>query len=81
MRREKKLADELFSPNGPLGSFGTKIILALAYMLRTIDEALYRDLITVSRIRNKFAKKRGYPWLPTCDGFYSDAVQLVRGDR
>jgi len=53
MRRDKTLADELFKPTGPIGPFGTKI--RVAYMLRIIDERLYKDLLIVSRIRNRFA--------------------------
>jgi DNA-binding MltR family transcriptional regulator len=53
MRREKALADELFNPSGPLGAFGTKI--RLAYMLRLIAPEIYKDLIVVNKIRNKFA--------------------------
>jgi DNA-binding MltR family transcriptional regulator len=47
------LARELFHPSGPLGPFGTKI--RFAYMLRIIGPDLYRDLIAVNKIRNKFA--------------------------
>lgn len=50
---EKKIADELFRATGPLGPFATKI--RLAYMLRIIAEPTYRDLIIISRIRNRFA--------------------------
>lgn len=53
MRREEDLTRELFHPSGPLGPFGTKI--RLAYMLRIIGPELYRDLIAVNKIRNKFA--------------------------
>jgi DNA-binding MltR family transcriptional regulator len=53
MRRDKKIADELFNPIGPLGPFGVKA--RIAYMLRLISEEAYRDLITASRIRNRFA--------------------------
>jgi len=54
MRRdEKRLIEELFNPNGALGPFGIKI--RLAYMLRILPEPIYKDLIYVSKIRNKFA--------------------------
>ena len=57
MRREEDVARELFHPSGPLGPFGTKI--RLAYMLRIIGPELYRDLIAVNKIRNKFAHDLG----------------------
>jgi DNA-binding MltR family transcriptional regulator len=47
------LINELSQPNGPLGNFRTKI--HLAYLLRIIDKPLHEDLMTVLRIRNKFA--------------------------
>jgi len=53
MRDDKKLADELFNSSGPLGPFGTKI--RLAYMLGLLSQEAYKDLMAVSRIRNKFA--------------------------
>ncbi|MGN7105176.1 MltR family transcriptional regulator [Ralstonia holmesii] len=53
MRRDEKIARELFQPSGPLGPFGTKI--RLAYMLRIIGPELQRDLTAVSKIRNVFA--------------------------
>ena len=57
MRRSSKLdkaiADDLFRSTGALGPFATKI--RLAYMLRIIADTTYKDLMTVSRIRNRFA--------------------------
>lgn len=53
MRRDEKLADELFRPTGPLGPFGTKI--RIAYMLRTFSVETYKDLICFTKIRNRFA--------------------------
>lgn len=53
MLRDEDIARELFHPSGPIGPFGTKI--RLAYMLRIIEPELYRDIIVVNRIRNKFA--------------------------
>ena len=53
MRRESKIADELFRPTGPLGPFGTKI--RLAYLMRVIDKDVYTDLTIVTKIRNAFA--------------------------
>jgi DNA-binding MltR family transcriptional regulator len=52
-RNEKAISQELFRPSGPLGPFGTKI--QVAYMLRILPPEAYKDLITVSKIRNKFA--------------------------
>lgn len=53
MRRDTTVAEELFRSTGPLGPFGTKI--RLAYMLRILHETTYKDLIIISRIRNRFA--------------------------
>lgn len=54
MRRdEKEISQQLFNPIGPLGPFGTKI--RVAYMLRILPPEIYKDLMTVSKIRNKFA--------------------------
>jgi DNA-binding MltR family transcriptional regulator len=54
MRRdEKEISQQLFNPSGPLGPFGTKI--RLAYMLRILPPEIHKDLMIVSKIRNKFA--------------------------
>jgi DNA-binding MltR family transcriptional regulator len=54
MRRdESAVSQELFRPSGPLGPFGTKI--RVAFMLRILPSEIYKDLMTVSKIRNKFA--------------------------
>ncbi len=53
LRHEKEISGQLFNPSGPLGPFGTKI--RFAYMLRIIPPEVYKDLIVVSKIRNKFA--------------------------
>jgi DNA-binding MltR family transcriptional regulator len=53
MRRDSRIAGELFSPIGPLGSFGVKI--RLAYMLHLVEESMFRDLLVISKIRNRFA--------------------------
>src|SRR5205823_12530759 len=50
---EKAISQELFRASGPLGPFGTKI--RVAYMLRVLPPEIYNDLITISKIRNKFA--------------------------
>jgi DNA-binding MltR family transcriptional regulator len=53
-RKDEKIWNELFQPSGPVGDFGIKI--RLAYMAGIIaDERLKNDLITVAKIRNKFA--------------------------
>jgi hypothetical protein len=52
-RNEQVISQDLFRPSGPLGPFGTKI--RVAYMLRILPFEIYKDLITVSKIRNKFA--------------------------
>jgi DNA-binding MltR family transcriptional regulator len=54
MRRdEKEISQQLFNPSGPLGPFGTKI--RVAYMLRILPPEVHKDLMIVSKIRNKFA--------------------------
>ncbi len=53
MRPDKKIADELFNPIGPLGPFAVKI--RIAYMFGIIDDDIYKDFIAISKIRNKFA--------------------------
>lgn len=55
MRDNKKISDELFAPNGALGSFGVKI--RLAYMLGIIHDDVMNDLSMVNKIRNEFAHK------------------------
>jgi DNA-binding MltR family transcriptional regulator len=52
-RNEKDISQQLFNPSGPLGPFGTKI--RVAYMLRILPPEIHKDLIIVSKIRNKFA--------------------------
>ena len=49
----KDLESELFTGYGPLGSFSGKIKLAFA--LKIIDEAVYRDLLVIKALRNHFA--------------------------
>jgi DNA-binding MltR family transcriptional regulator len=54
MRRdEKEISQQLFHPSGPLGPFGTKI--RMAYLLRILPPEVHKDLMIVSKIRNKFA--------------------------
>jgi DNA-binding MltR family transcriptional regulator len=52
-RNEKDISRQLFNPTGPLGPFGTKI--RVAYMLRILPPEIHKDLMIVSKIRNKFA--------------------------
>jgi DNA-binding MltR family transcriptional regulator len=52
-RNEKVISQQLFNPSGPPGPFGTKI--RVAYMLRILPPEIHKDLIIVSKIRNKFA--------------------------
>jgi DNA-binding MltR family transcriptional regulator len=52
-RNEKEISQQLFNPSGSLGPFGTKI--RVAYMLRILPPEIHRDLMIVSKIRNKFA--------------------------
>ncbi len=53
LRHEKEISQQLFNPTGPLGPFGTKI--RVAYMLRILPPEIHKDLMIVSKIRNKFA--------------------------
>jgi DNA-binding MltR family transcriptional regulator len=53
LRPDKKVYNELFLPSGPLGNYAVKA--RLAYMLGWIGEDAYGDVITISRIRNRFA--------------------------
>jgi DNA-binding MltR family transcriptional regulator len=55
MRPDEKLANELFQPSGPLGTFSSKI--RLAYMLELVDKKFYEDVSTINKIRNLFAHK------------------------
>ena len=49
----KDLESELFKGYGPLASFSGKIKLAFA--LKIIDEAIYKDLLVIKALRNHFA--------------------------
>src|SRR2546426_1319175 len=57
IRPDKGTADELFRPDGPLGSFSARI--KLAYLLHLIEPTARNDLYRVRRIRNDFAHGRG----------------------
>jgi len=50
---DKKVADALFAPLGPLASFSQRI--AIAYAFEIISEAKYEDFENVRRVRNHFA--------------------------
>jgi DNA-binding MltR family transcriptional regulator len=51
--KDEKRAESMLSPSGPLGNFGAKI--NLAYLLGLYGKEVHQDLVTVSKIRNKFA--------------------------
>lgn len=53
LRRDEKVKNELFRPSGAMGSYGAKV--QLAYLLGWLGPELHSDLITVSKIRNRFA--------------------------
>jgi DNA-binding MltR family transcriptional regulator len=53
LRPDKKVHEELFHPSAALGNYGTKV--KLAYMLGWIHEDIYKDLLSLSKIRNRFA--------------------------
>ena len=51
--RDKKIAELLFTPLGPLSSFSQRITIAYAFDL--ISEGQYNDFDLIRRIRNHFA--------------------------
>ncbi|MGA7674893.1 MAG: MltR family transcriptional regulator [Rhizomicrobium sp.] len=53
LRPDKKVHEELFQPSGALGNYAVKV--RLAYMLGWIAPDDFADLITISKIRNRFA--------------------------
>src|SRR5450759_1487344 len=55
MRPDERVANELFSPNGALGTFGHKI--QLGYMLHLYAKDLKDDLVLLTKIRNSFAHR------------------------
>ena len=56
-RPDKKMADDVFRPDGPLGSFSARI--KVAYLLDLIEPTARQDLDHIRRIRNDFAHSRG----------------------
>ncbi|HVA83653.1 MAG TPA: MltR family transcriptional regulator [Candidatus Binataceae bacterium] len=88
MLEDKKLLNELFQPNGPLGTFGTKI--TLSYMLGMVTEEVYHDLKIIHKIRNCFAhrvdiKTLAQPPIKACKAWiesmkvYQGMVQISKG--
>lgn len=55
-RPDKGTADDLFRPDGPLGSFSARI--KLAYLLDLIEPTARKDLDRIRGIRNDFAHER-----------------------
>jgi DNA-binding MltR family transcriptional regulator len=53
LRPDEKVFNELFRPSGALGNYGVKV--QLAYLLGWIGEDIFKDLVTISKIRNRFA--------------------------
>lgn len=51
--RDQEVFNELFQPSGALGNYATKV--RLAYLLGWIGPEFYRDLVTLAKIRNRFA--------------------------
>jgi hypothetical protein len=70
MRRDEKVADELFRPEGALGAFGRKI--KLGYMLGLYGQDLKDDLVLLTKIRNAFARR-----VPVSDFQHSVTAQVV----
>lgn len=52
-RPDKTVHNELFQPSGAIGNYAVKV--RLAYMLGWIEKDIYSDLLTVAKIRNRFA--------------------------
>lgn len=50
---DKKVAEALFGPMGPLSTFDQRI--AIAYAFELITQTQYKDFETVRKIRNQFA--------------------------
>jgi len=55
MRPDERVANELFRPEGALGTFAQKI--KLGYMLGLYQEDLKDDLVLLAKIRNAFAHR------------------------
>jgi DNA-binding MltR family transcriptional regulator len=53
LRPDEKIKNELFRPSGALGSYAVKT--QLAYLLGWMGEDVFKDLLTISKIRNRFA--------------------------
>jgi DNA-binding MltR family transcriptional regulator len=56
LRPDKKTIDDVIRPEGPLGTFSSKI--KLAYLFGFIDTTAHDDLETIRKIRNEFAHVR-----------------------
>jgi hypothetical protein len=80
LRPDKKVADEIFSPSGALGTFGQKI--RLGYMLGLFGTDLRDDLTQHSKIRNAFAHRvdiTSFEEAPVKDRM--DAMRVVKVHR
>ncbi len=55
-RQDKEIADKTLQPDGPLGSFSSRI--KMAYLLGIITPSLFSDLEIIRGIRNDFAHLR-----------------------
>ena len=53
LRPDQKVKDELLRPSGALGNYAVKV--QLAYLLGWFGEDIFKDLLTISKIRNRFA--------------------------
>jgi DNA-binding MltR family transcriptional regulator len=53
MRDDAEVFKELFRASGAIGGLANKI--RLAYLMRLLNEDIYRDLLIVTKIRNDFA--------------------------
>lgn len=55
MRRDEGVNEFYFGPDGPLGSFGSRV--NLAYLLQAIDKPTRDSLSAMAKIRNAFAHR------------------------
>lgn len=53
LRPDKVVWNELFQPSGALGNYAVKV--RFAYLLGWIGGDIYKDLLTLAKIRNRFA--------------------------
>jgi mannitol repressor len=55
LRPDKVIHNELFQPSGALGNYAVKV--RLTYVLGSFEKDFYDDLLTLAKIRNRFAHR------------------------